>query len=250
MSERLVVVHPDAEAVAAGAAARLLTLLLDHQSVSATTHIALTGGTVGIALLAHVAQSPLVAAVDWTGVHLWWGDERFLPEGDGDRNEVQAHKALLDSLTHLPSENVHTMPAARDGLSVEHAALEYTQELAQWAPEGSTVPPFDLILLGMGPDAHVASLFPNHPDALTAGMGAIPVHNSPKPPALRVSLTFETIASSDQVWIVAAGAEKAAAVSAGLSGSDPVNTPVSAARGRSRTLWLVDAAAAGEAQPA
>lgn len=244
MSERLVVVHPDAQAVAAGAAARLLTLLLDRQSVSQVTHVALTGGTVGIATLAHVAASPLAHAVDWSGVHLWWGDERFLPAGHEDRNEVQAHHALLDSLPYLPQANVHVMPAAREGYTVEDAAADYSHELATFAEPGNAVPHFDLVLLGMGPDAHVASLFPNHPDARAVGLGAIAVHDSPKPPPLRVSLTFETISSADQVWIIAAGAEKAEAVAQGLAGPDPVTAPASAVQGRSRTLWLIDAGAA------
>ncbi|WP_435300067.1 6-phosphogluconolactonase [Timonella sp. A28] len=245
MSERLIVVHPDAHTLAQAVAARLITFLLDRQSVSSPIHVALTGGTVGIATLAAVAASPIKDAVDWRGVHLWWGDERFLPEGDLDRNEVQARHALLDSLTSLPEANIHYMPRAQEDLTVDAAAELYSAELARFAYDGSGIPAFDLILLGMGPDAHVASLFPNHPDAQASGKRAIAVHDSPKPPALRISLTFDVIQSADEVWVIAAGAEKAEAVTSGLAELPREQAPVAAAHGTNRTLWLVDTTAAG-----
>ncbi len=244
MSQRLVVVHPTPQVLAHAAAVRLLTEILDRQSVSSPVHIALTGGTVGIATLAEAAQSPLVNAIDWGNVHLWWGDERFLPEGDKDRNEVQARDAWLDSIAGLPEENIHFMPRAVDGYSLEQAAADYARELKEYAPEGAEVPSFAVVLLGMGPDAHIASLFPHHADAERNDAPAIPIHNSPKPPPLRVSLTFDAIQSADEVWVIAAGAEKAPAVAQGLAGAPRSEAPVSGAQGRSRTLWLLDAAAA------
>lgn len=244
MTERLVVVHPTPAVLANAAAARFLTAILDKQSVSSPVHVALTGGTVGIATLAEAARSPLVEAIDWSGVHLWWGDERFLPEGDLDRNEVQARSAWLDQLVELPQENIHFMPRSRDGYSVEEAATDYANELARFASDGSSTPEFSVVLLGMGPDAHIASLFPGHPDAEQSFASAIPVRNSPKPPAERVSLTFDVIQSAEEVWIIAAGAEKAHAVAQGLAEAPRSQAPVAAAQGRSRTLWLLDAAAA------
>ena len=139
-NNRLVVVHPDPQVLAAAAAARLLTRILDLQSVASPVHIVLTGGTVGIATLAQVAASPLRDAVDWTGVHVWWGDERYLPAGDPDRNEVQAHAALLDHLELLPAANIHVMPAAVPGVDSEAAAQEYAAELKAFAPAGADVP--------------------------------------------------------------------------------------------------------------
>ncbi|WP_066463012.1 6-phosphogluconolactonase [Sanguibacter suarezii] len=242
--QRLVVVHPDAQVLAQAAAARLLTRVLDLQSVHSPVHLVLTGGTVGIAMLAAVATNPVRDAVDWSGVHLWWGDERFLPDGDPDRNETQARRALLDHLTTLPAENVHPMPAADGTLTVEAAAERYAGELAAFAPEGEQAPVFDVTLLGMGPDAHVASLFPGHPALEVTGVTTVGVRSSPKPPPERVSLTVETIQASREVWIVAAGAEKAQAVADGLAG-DPA-APVSAAVGTAVTLWLLDSAAAAQ----
>lgn len=237
---RAVVVHPDAAAVAQATAARLLVHLLDAQSAHRPLHVALTGGTVGIAVLAAIAESPVRHAVDWTGVHLWWGDERFLPDGDPERNETGARRAMLDTLP-VPAENVHAVPPADGSRTPEDAAAAYAAELATFAPEGAPVPPFDVVLLGMGPDGHVASLFPGHP-ALEAGGVAVAVHDSPKPPPDRVSLTFDALGAAVQVWLVVAGAEKAEALSRALAG-DPA-TPAARVRGTSATLWLVDLAAA------
>ncbi len=240
MSERLVVVHPDQNTLVAAAAARFLTRLSDVQAVRSPAHVVLTGGTVGIKLLAAVADHPARDAVDWYDVHVWWGDERFLPSGDAERNETQAREALLDALP-VPAAHVHPMPAAPG--TPEDAASRYADDLRAHAGEGAEVPAFDLLLLGMGPDAHVASLFPGHV-ALDAPGTTTGVRDSPKPPPLRVSLTFAAINQAREVWIVASGAEKAAAVAAGLAAQDRAEAPVSAVHGTERTLWLLDAAAA------
>src|SRR5690625_3580213 len=111
---RRVVVHPNQDILAAATAARVVTKLIDLQSEAVPVHWVLTGGTVGIGTLAEMAKLPAVAAVDWSGVHIWWGDERFVPAGDGERNEVQAREALLDFLVAecgLPEENIHPMLA-------------------------------------------------------------------------------------------------------------------------------------------
>ena len=261
MSAPLVVVHPDPAVLAEAAAARLLTHLLDVQSVRTPVHAVLTGGTVGIKTLEAVAASPLRTAVDWSGVHLWWGDERFLPDGDPDRNETQARAALVDALvagSGLPADHVHAMPARGsvvDGDPVEtpeQAAAAYAAELAPFAParasdaEEAAVPEFDVLLLGMGPDGHVASLFPGH-DGLEARGATVGVHGSPKPPPERVSLTFDALRRAREVWVVAAGAEKAAQAAAALAGGAVTDVPAAGARGTERTLWLLDAAAAGPA---
>lgn len=250
---RTVVVHPDPSTLAAVTAARLLVRLVDVQAIRRPAHVALTGGTVGIAVLEQLAASPLRDAVDWTGVHLWWGDERFLPSGDPDRNETQARSALLDALP-IPSENVHPMPASgTSGLdSPDAGAVAYAAELARFAaehvgtePTRPAAPAFDVVLLGMGPDGHVASLFPGLDGVHVTDRTVIGVHGSPKPPPERLSLTFPVIQAADEVWIVVAGAEKAEAAARGLADDDVTRTPAAGARGRSRTLWLLDIAAAG-----
>ena len=245
---RDVVVHPDATLLAQATAARLLVALVDAQSHRAPLHVVLTGGTVGIATLAAVAASPVRDAVDWSQVHLWWGDERFLPDGDGDRNETQARDALLTALGDaLPTANVHPVAALDDTVPTPEAAAEaYAAELARYADDGRQVPRFDVLLLGMGPDGHVASLFPGHPAVDVEGVATAGVHGSPKPPPLRVTLTFDAIRGAREVWVVAAGAEKATAVASALSSAPVSVTPAAGALGTERTLWLLDAAAAAD----
>lgn len=267
-NNRLVIVHPDATTLAHAVAERLLSRLLDAQSTHAPVHVVLTGGTLGIALLAAAATSKQREAVDWSQVHLWWGDERYLPAGDPDRNETQAREALLNSLvatSGLPERNIHAMPALVAGVSTDQAAEAYAIELAQWAdpagdesPSGNeskgvvgdsalAVPRFDVLMLGMGPDAHVASLFPGHPGLLAQGVTA-GVEGSPKPPPQRVTLTFDAIRTARDVWVVVSGAGKAAALSLALSPAATAHVaPASAVWGIDHTLWLVDVDAVGDA---
>jgi 6-phosphogluconolactonase len=249
--QRAVLVHPDARVLAEAVAARLITRIVDRQSDHSPVHVVLTGGTVGIATLAAVAASPARDAVDWTGVHLWWGDERFLADGDKDRNETQARDALITALGDaLPAANVHAVPALSDSTPTPEVAAEaYGATLAAFAPEGGAVPVFDVLMLGMGPDGHVASLFPGHPGVGVTGVATTGVHDSPKPPPLRVSLTFEAIRAAREVWVVAAGAETAAAVASALADAPVEVTPAAGALGTKATLWLVDAAAVSDVAP-
>ncbi|HEV2639352.1 MAG TPA: 6-phosphogluconolactonase [Actinocrinis sp.] len=247
------VVHRDAAVLAQAAAARLIVKLIDVQNTRELAHVSLTGGTVGIGTLAAVAALPARDAVDWQRVHLWWSDERFVPTGDGERNDTQAKAALLDQL-EIPAGNVHTMPATDgpDGPDAQAAADRYAAALAEYADPsvpGSDAPSFDLLLLGMGPDGHIASLFPEHPGTHEDKPSVIAVHNSPKPPPNRLSMTFRVIESAREIWVVAAGAEKAAAVKMALSGAGRVQVPAAGAIGRYRTLWLVDRAAAAQLPP-
>ena len=234
---RTTVIYPDADALAHATAARLLTSIADAVAERGVAHIVLTGGTVGIATLAAAAESPLRAYVDWTSVHLWWGDERFVAAGHADRNEGQAQQALIGALP-IPEDNVHRAPSSDDAPGVDDAAATYGAELAAF---GSPVPEFDVLLLGLGPDAHVASLFPGHAGFADTSVGAIGVQNSPKPPPERVSLSLSAINCARQVWVVAAGDGKAAAVADCLHGV--AEMPGARVAGTERTLWLIDAAA-------
>ena len=250
------VIHRDAGVLAQAAAARLIVKLIDVLNAKEVAHVSLTGGTVGIGTLAAVAQLPARDAVDWHRVHLWWSDERFLPTGDPERNDTQAKEALLDQLAQqgLPAEQVHTMPATDgpDGEDAQAAADRYAAELARFADPAvpdSDAPSFDLLVLGMGPDGHIASLFPEHPGVYEEKPSVIAVHNSPKPPPNRLSMTFRVIEAAREIWVVAAGAEKAAAVQMALSGAGRVQVPAAGALGRARTMWLVDRAAAAQLPP-
>lgn len=232
-----VLVYPDAQGLADAAGARLGLLLADAVSTKGRADAVLTGGTSGTAMLASLAASPLSQIIDWTSVHVWWGDERFVPTGDEDRNEGQAQRALLAGIP-LPEENIHRVPSLSDVATAEEAAAAYA---AQIAAAGS--PAWDVVLLGMGPDGHVASLFPGHP-VFTGehdGTEAAAVHDSPKPPADRVTLTLSSINRAQRVWLLAAGESKAEAVADAMRTGSPL--PAAAVCGVRETLWLIDAAA-------
>ena len=206
----------------------------------------LTGGSVGVAVLRAVRDSPARAAVDWRRVDVWWGDERWVPADDPERNDRQAREALLDALDLDPAR-VHPVgaPGGPDGDDAGAAAARYADELTAAAPADDDVPPFDVLLLGMGPEGHTASIFPESP-AAHDDRPAVAVHGCPKPPPTRVSLGFAAITAAREVWVVAAGEEKAPMAALALSGVGSVQVPVAGAVGTRRTLWLLDEAAARE----
>ncbi|HEY5833376.1 6-phosphogluconolactonase [Streptomyces sp.] len=252
MSTPQVVVHRDKELMARAAAARLITKIVDAQAARGTADVVLTGGRNGNALLAALAESPARDAVDWARLDLWWGDERFLPEGDPERNITQAREALLDAVPVDPAR-VHAMPASGGeyGSDADAAAAAYAAELAAAAgPEDhGAVPSFDVLMLGVGPDTHVASLFPEHPGVRETARTVVGVHGAPKPPPTRVSLTLPAIRAAREVWLLAAGEDKAGAVAVALSAPGELQAPASGAYGRARTLWLLDRAAAAKLPP-
>ena len=200
-------------------------------------HVVLTGGTVGIALLENIDPTH---KLNWKRIHLWWGDERFVPAGHPDRNEGQATAALIHRLP-IPAENVHRMPAADAGLTLDEAVDAYDDELAQFWPE---LPEFDITFLGVGPDAHIASLFPGLEGIEVDDRAVIAVRNSPKPPAERISLTLPALNNSKNVWVVASGADKADAIYAAFTSESASEAPVSAVEGTEETVFFTDEAAA------
>ncbi|MEU7069180.1 6-phosphogluconolactonase [Streptomyces narbonensis] len=249
MSAPQLVVHRDKELMAQAAAARLITKIVDAQATRGSASVVLTGGRNGNGLLTALGTAPARDAVDWSRLDLWWGDERFLPEGDPERNVTQAREALLDRVPLDPAR-VHAMPASDGpyGADVDAAAAAYAEELAAAAGPGdhAGVPTFDVLMLGVGPDTHVASLFPELPAVRETERTVVGVHGAPKPPPLRVSLTLPAIRAANEVWLLAAGEDKAKAAAIALSGAGEVQAPAAGAYGRSRTLWLLDAAAASE----
>ena len=241
-----VVVLADADELAGAVAARLLARLQAAQAERGEASVVLTGGSVGIAVLRAVRDSPERGAVDWTRVDLWWGDDRWVAQDSPDRNDGQAREALLDALDLDPSR-VHRMGfrGGPDGDDPDAAAARYAQELRAAAGPGELVPAFDVLLLGMGPEGHTASIFPESPAAHDERT-ALAVHGCPKPPPTRVSLGFPALTAAREVWVVAAGEEKAPMVALALSGVGRVQVPVAGARGREQSLWLLDEAAAAE----
>lgn len=203
-------------------------------------------------MLAELAAAPARDAVDWRRIDIWWGDERFLPAGDPERNETGAREALLNHVD-VPSAQVHPMPGpdGPDGPDPEAAAERYARELLAVAQpqERAGVPAFDVLLLGIGPDAHVASLFPGLPALYERDRTVVAVRGAPKPPPVRISLTLPALQAAAEVWVLASGHSKADAVRLALSGAGHIQVPAAGARGRQQTLFLLDRAAAAQMPP-
>jgi 6-phosphogluconolactonase len=242
MTQRTTRVFDTMQELCSAVATDMQSVIAADVTARGECHIVLTGGTVGIAVLRDIDSSN--DAIDWTHVHVWWGDERFVESHSADRNDGQAAKALLGRIP-IPAENVHRMPAAReDGLSLDEAARSYAAELSEFF--GADFPRFDLVLLGVGPDAHVASLFPGLPGISVSGQTVIAVRDSPKPPPERISLSLPSINSSRRVWVVASGDDKAEAIHLATTSRDPNVAPVSAVGGSEETCLYVDASAASK----
>ncbi len=244
-NERRVIVHPDKESLAAAVAARFITKVVDLVDEFDEASIVLTGGSMGIAVLGAINVSPARDSIDWSRVNVWWGDERWLPAGDPERNETQAREALLDHVGLDPAR-VHPFAASDAGIELDAAARAYSAEIVGHSPANAAMPHFDITFLGMGPDGHIASLFPERSGIRETEQTVIPVRNAPKPPPERLSLTLPVINSSARVWLVVAGADKASALGLTLAGASINEVPAAGVEGRRKTLFFVDADAAAQ----
>ena len=235
--------------LAAAVAAELVAVLDTAQRHGRVPSVVLTGGTISRKVHAAVVAEAGRVSVDWDRVEVWFGDERYVPAGDPERNAGQADEDLLQ---HLPFDRarVHPMPASDEGHSgPEEAATAYAEELARaTGSRGDQEPLFDVLMLGIGPDGHCASLFPGR-DEVDSPAAVLAVHDSPKPPPTRISLGMHTLQRARQVWFVAAGEEKAPAVARSVAGGDVRATPSAGPRGTAATRWYVDQAAAAELPP-
>ena len=245
MSEPIIETYADADTLVAAAGDRLVIAIVAAVATRGVAHVVLTGGGTGVKLLKHVGEHG--AAIEWSKVHLYWGDDRYVPADDDDRNDKQAREALLDSLD-IPAVNVHAMPASDGefGDSIENAAAAYADVLAANAPDGAATPEFDVHLLGMGGEGHVNSLFPHTPAVREQDRLVVGVTDSPKPPPRRITLTLPAVRRAREVWLVVAGAEKADAVAAAVAGAAADDVPAAGAIGRDATVWLLDEAAAAK----
>ncbi|MFI7116265.1 6-phosphogluconolactonase [Amycolatopsis sp. NPDC049868] len=241
MSKTEVVVYENPDLLAAAAAARLVTRLVDVQAAKGSASVVLTGGGTGIAILRELRDSSARDAIDWSRLDVYWGDERFVPADSDERNEKQAREALLDHVP-LDPKRVHAM-APSDGEfgdDVDAAAAAYAEILT---PE---VPAFDIMLLGLGGEGHTASIFPESPAVYEKERSVVAVRDCPKPPPTRISLTLPAIRRAQDIWLVTGGDAKADAVAQALAGAGEVEIPVAGARGSRRTLWLLDRGSASK----
>lgn len=239
-------VRPDKVSLADDIAEQFVAVVTEAVEKRGVAHVVLTGGSMGAAFLEALSRS--ANEVPWSSLHLWWGDERYLPEGDAERNVVQAREALLGRLSATPPR-LHVMPASDggDGDDLDAAARRYARELdGVFGAEfhTSTSPVFDIVMLGMGPDTHVASLFPGLPQTREVDAVTVAVANAPKPPPRRISMTFPVLNSARQVWLMIAGADKAQAVRDASTSRDRVERPAAGVHGHEATIWWLDAAAA------
>lgn len=239
----LVEVHADAATLATAVAGELLNRIADSQAAGHIPDIGLTGGTIAEAIHRELARLADDAGVDWGAVQFYFGDERFVPADSPDRNVGQARAAFLDE---VGARRVHAVPASDEVATAEEAAEAYAATLRS---TGSGE--FDVLMLGVGPDGHIASLFPGHAGLDAVDALAIGVHDSPKPPPDRVSLTFEALNRAQAVWFLVSGEAKADAVRRGLAELAPEDeaaalreTPARGVSGIAETVWFLDAAAA------
>lgn len=213
-----------------------------------TPNVALTGGTIAEVVHRQIAQRAVLGApdraVDWDQVVFWWGDERFVAPDSADRNARDAREAFLDV---VGATQVHEVPSTADADDVDEAAAAYG-DLVRATGRGD----FDLVMLGMGPDGHVASLFPGSPLLDVEDRVAVAVTGSPKPPPERVSLTFAALNRTRAVWFLVTGDGKAEATRRALAEEgDLHDTPARGIRpaprdGAGETVWFLDRAAAGK----
>ena len=188
------------DGLVAAAGERLIDVVDAAIAARGRALVVLTGGGNGNRLMRFLATES--ARIDWTKVHLFWGDDRYVTEDDDERNEKQAREELLDHV--------------------------------------------DIHLLGVGPEGHINSLFPDTPAVREKTRMVVDVEDSPKPPPLRITLTLPAIQRSREVWLLVSGAEKAEAVAAAVGGASPVSIPAAGAIGREHTVWFLDTGAASE----
>ena len=235
-------VHDSADDLATAVAGAFLRLVSVRQASGEVPQVTLTGGSIADKIHREIARLGRDSGVDWSRIDFFWGDERFVAADSDERNARQARAALLDAVGVDPAR-VHEVPATGEAGSVDAAATAYA-ETVRSVGSGS----FDLTMLGVGPDGHVASLFPGFPQLAVDDAIAVGVTGSPKPPPERVTLTFPALNRSDQVWFVVSGTEKADAVGRALAAEPPgvQEIPATGVRGQVETIWFLDREAASQ----
>ena len=242
MGDIQVTALPTADAVVQHVVADLVALISKRSVGGADVHIALTGGTVGVAINAALLSNPVVQ--NCRTLHLWFSDERYVPRGHEDRNDLNLEPLLANFVG-----KVHHVAGPETSESVQASASAYAQELhlattTRFCADNTLM---DVSIIGLGPDGHVASIFP-HSQTLYATDAVVAVTDSPKPPLVRVSWTYPTINASREAWIVACGEAKSEAV-AHILADEPITeqmiaqTPACGVHGKYETRLFIDFAA-------
>lgn len=235
-------IYPDLKAISSAAADYIVRVAGEAIAARGLFSAGLSGGSTPGALYRLLASEPYAGQIAWDAVHLFWSDERCVPPRDPASNFRLAQETLLHPL-HLRPEQIHRMPAERPDR--ERAAAEYAEEIRR-VLGGDGIPVFDLLQLGMGPEAHTASLFPHQPALHERERLVLPV-TVPKPPPERLTLTPPLLQAARHLLFLATGAEKAQALQAVLEGDDqPDLYPAQriARNAQGEVMWMVDNAMA------
>jgi 6-phosphogluconolactonase len=236
-----IVVLADPSAVAHEAADRIVGLAHESISTEGRFTIALSGGSTPRALYTLLASEEYRDWIEWDRTLIFWSDERCVPPDDADSNYRLAHETLLSEVP-IPSGRVHRVMGEADP---EHAAMLYEQIIRREVPVRDSGPAFDLILLGMGPDGHTASLFPGTA-SLHEKHRLVVANFVPKLNAHRITFTAPLVNAAANVMFLVADGDKADALRAVLEGEfKPEVFPAQIVKPeRGRLTWLVDRAAA------
>lgn len=243
------VITPDAEALASAAVERLAAELAAALERRGRADVALTGGSTPRAMYRRLIQTGASERIDWARVHLWWGDDRYVPRADRLANLYPADETLLSpGGVPVPRENVHPFPtdrAIQEGLGPAWCAATYAAEVIDAVPSAFGWPSFDLVLVGIGGDGHLLSVFPGSPALGSDRVGlAIPAPGHIEPHVERVTLNPAILVAAGAVIAMATGGGKSAVITRILTGPrDPVALPAVLAR-RASATWLLDADAA------
>lgn len=232
----------DAEALAAAAAEYWMEMYRDACAARTIFQVALSGGSTPKRLYQMLAASARLTAIDWSRVHVYFGDERAVPPEHADSNYRMVREALLDHIA-IPAENVHRMHAAPE--RIEQDADEYAAVLHEYLPRNMAgTPVFDLILLGMGADGHTCSLFPDTPilDERARSVAAVHVQRLD---SWRLSLTFPVLDAARHLLFLVTGSDKAKRLRQVCRDATPP-APVQRIRPRGIVDWYLDRAAAAE----
>ncbi|MCK1358251.1 6-phosphogluconolactonase [Bradyrhizobium sp. 199] len=234
------IVAADAEALARAAAERVMARIAANAGRIA---ICLTGGSSPKKLYQLLGSDAWRGAIPWERVHWFIGDERFVPDSDPLNNMAVARATFLDR--NAPSGHIHPIPTTAD--NPDRSAEAYARELqAFYGAENldPARPLFDLVLMGVGPDGHTASLFPGYPEIEETGRWVVGVPKANVPPFVpRVSLTLPVLASCREMLFEIAGHDKQVILTRLLNGE---TLPATRARSNGETVWLVDQAALPE----
>lgn len=268
-----VLVLADEESVSREAARRTVEGLRAAIEIRGEAHLALSGGSSAVSLYRVMAQDPWRSALPWDSVHMWWGDDRFVPRDHPESNTGLAYRLLFAVSAHAGesggtgAEGVDVLAGDAPGLRIDvdkvhpmeseeaiargepgtWAAQRYVEDLERWLPNGAGgVPAFDVFLAGVGPDGHILSVFPGSPalaDDAPVVMG-IPAPEHVEPHLARITLATRVLPAAGTVIVMASGAAKADVIATVLGDErDPERWPSQTAF-LDNAVWLVDAAAA------